>query len=126
MFKEFKYFWPFSFTYPSVKGIDNFWKVRVIIGRFNESCRQIASEEKMADESMSAILFFTTPKLYLPHYSYIFRNPETLWTEMKNVDFSRLGTMLHLDTQKEKEAMKTSSFQKFTGGTTACMKRLMI
>ena len=50
----------------------------------------------MAYESMSAILFRTTPEGYLPHYSYIFRKPEPLVTEMNNVDCFRLGTMLHL------------------------------
>ena len=34
--------------------------------------------------------------------------------------------MLHLDIQKGKEAMKTSKFQKYIGGTTECMKRLAI
>ena len=34
--------------------------------------------------------------------------------------------MLHLDIQKDKEAMKTSGFQKYIGGTAACMKRLPI
>ena len=34
--------------------------------------------------------------------------------------------MLHLEIQKEKEAMKTSNFQKYLVGTTAYMKRLSI
>ena len=37
-----------------------------------------------------------------------------------------LGTMLHLEIQKGEETMKTSNFQRFLGGTTACMKRLSI
>ena len=37
---------------------------------------------------------------------------------MKNVACSRLGTMLHLEIQKGKEAIKTSNFQKDLGGTT--------
>ena len=45
---------------------------------------------------------------------------------MENVACSRLGTMLHLDIKKGKEATKTSNFQKDTGGTTARMKRLAI
>ena len=45
---------------------------------------------------------------------------------MKNMYFSRLGTMLHLYIQKEKKAMKTSILQKYIRGTTACMKRLMM
>ena len=55
---------------------------------------------------MSAIQFRTTPIGDLLHYSHIFRKPEPLGTEMKNVACSRLGTMLHLDIQKGKEAMK--------------------
>ena len=75
---------------------------------------------------MSAIQFRTTPKGYLPHYSYIFREIDPLETEMKNVNLSRLGNMLHLDIQKGKEAMKTSEFEKYIGGNSYCMKRLAI
>ena len=75
---------------------------------------------------MSAILLCTNPKGDLPHYSYIFRKPEPLGTDMKNVACSRLGAMLHLDIQKGKEATKTSKFQIFLGGTTACIKRIAI
>ena len=75
---------------------------------------------------MSSMRFRTTPKGDLPHYSFIFRKPEPLGTEMKNVACSRLGTMLHLDIQKGKEAMKKSEFQKVLGVTSACMKRLAI
>ena len=37
-----------------------------------------------------------------------------------------VGTMLYLEIQNWKEAMKTPNFQKDIGGTTACMKRLGI
>ena len=108
-FKEFSTFWPCSFVDPLVKVTDNFWKIYRLIDRFNESCRQISSGiGKTADESMSAIQFRNISKGYLPHYSYIFGKPEPLGTEMKNVACSRLGMMLHMDIQKEKEAMKTS------------------
>ena len=73
---------------------------------------------------MSAIQFRTTPKVYLPHYSYIFRKSDSLGTDVKNVACSRLGTMLHLEIQKGEEAMKTSVFKKYLGGTDVCMKRL--
>ena len=43
---------------------------------------------------------------------------------MKNVACSRLGTMLHQETKKRKEATKVSNFQKYLEGTAACMKRL--
>ena len=80
----------------------------------------------MADDLMSAIIIYTTPKGDFPHYSYIFRNMEPLGTEMKNVVCSRLGTKLHLYIQKVKEAMKKSKFHKYLGGTIACIKRLSI
>ena len=68
MFKEFKDFFSGSFTSPSVKVIDNLWKFQGVINRFNESRRQIASGVvEMSYESMSAIRFFTTPKVDLPH-----------------------------------------------------------
>ena len=45
---------------------------------------------------------------------------------MKNVEYSRLCTMLHLYIQKGNEAIKTSKFQHFLRDNTACMKRLAI
>ena len=51
---------------------------------------------------------------------------DKLGTEMNNVAYFSLGTMLHLNIQKEKEAMKTSHFQKQIVGTAACMKILMM
>ena len=60
------------------------------------------------------------------HCSIIFRKPETLRAEMKNVACLRLGKMLHPEIQKGKEAMKTSIFQKDLGGTTVYMKRLVV
>ena len=62
---------------------------------------------------MSAIRFFTTPKGYLPHYSYIFRNPEPLGIEMKNMDCYMLRIMLYPDTLKGNGAMKKSDLQKY-------------
>ena len=101
--KEFRAFLPCYFVDPLVKGTDNFWKICGLIDGFNESRRKIASGVgKTADESMSAIQFCTTTKVYLPHYYYIFRNPYPLGTETKNVACSRLRTMLHLDIQKGK------------------------
>ena len=126
-FKEFRKFWPCSFVDLLVKGSDNFWKICGLIDGFNESGRQIDSGVgKTADESMCAIIFRTIPKGYLPHYYIIFRKPEPLCTEMNNVACSRLGTMLHLDTKKGKEATKMSKFQKYLGGNAACIKRLDI
>ena len=49
---------------------------------------------------MSAICFCTTPKVDLPHYSYILINPKKLGTELNGVACSRLGNMLYLDILK--------------------------
>ena len=126
-FNKFRTFFPCSFIDSSVKVTDNFWKIHVMVGGFNESRRQISSgAEKTSDESMSTIQFCTTPKVDLPHYSFIFGKPGPLGTDMKNVVCSRLGAMLHPEIQKGEEAMKTSKFQKDIGGTTAFMKRLSI
>ena len=75
---------------------------------------------------MIYIQFCTTSKGDLPQYFYIFRKPETLGTDIKNIACSRLGIMLHLDIQKGKEDMKISEFQKYLGGTAACTKRLIM
>ena len=75
---------------------------------------------------MSAVGFCTTSNGYLPHYSYIFRKPDTLGTYINNVACSMLRTMIHLDVQKGKEAMKSSNFQQHIVETATCMKRLMM
>ena len=62
----------------------------------------------MAYELTRAIQCCTIPKGYSPHYCYIFRNPDPLKTEMKDVACSRFVTMLHPYIQKGKEATKTS------------------
>ena len=102
-FNEFRTFWPCSFVDPLVKVANNFWKVRGLIGEFKELLRQIASGvEKTAGDSMSAKRFRTTPKVDLPHHSYIFRKTGLLGTEINNVTCSRYGTMSHLEIQKGK------------------------
>ena len=42
------------------------------------------------------------------------------------MDCSRLGTMLHPEIQRGKEATKASKFQQNIRGTAACMKILMM
>ena len=64
--------------------------------------------EKIANESISAILFRTTPKVDLPHYLFIFSYIYPLGIELNNEEFSRLVTMLYLEIQNGKEAMKSS------------------
>ena len=78
----------------------------------------------MAYYSMSTIQFCTNPRGDLPHYSYVFRKPEPLGTDIKNVACSRLGTMLYLDIQKGEGTTKMAEYQQRIGGTSACMKRL--
>ena len=65
---------------------DEWWRERLFIYGFNETCSNIASSYlKVGDGSMSVILFFTTSKGNLPQLSYTFRNPEPLWNEFKAV-----------------------------------------
>ena len=59
------------------------------------------------------------------HYSFIFRNTDPLGAELNNVAHYRLGTMLYLDIQKEKDAMKKLGFQKDIVWTAICMNRIM-
>ena len=65
---------------------------------------------------MSSIRFCTTPKSYLPHYFYIFRKPDPLGTDIKNVDFSSSGTMLYLETQKREKVVKVKKFNSVSEG----------
>ena len=46
--------------------------------------------------------------------------------EIKKLACSRLGPMLHLDTQNGKESMKMSDLQKYLIGTSACTRILTI
>ena len=46
--------------------------------------------------------------------------------DINNVSCYRLRTILHLEIQKGKEAMKASNFQHNIGGTVEFMKRLMM
>ena len=74
---------------------------------------------------MSSIHFQTTPKSDLPHYSFIFGKPDPLGSELNNAACYRLGTILYLEIQKEKEVMKVSDYQQDIGGTDACMEIIM-
>ena len=51
---------------------------------------------------------------------------DPLGTEMKNMACSMLGKILHLETKKGKESMKTLEFQKYLGGTSTRMEILSI
>ena len=54
----------------------------------------------------------------------MFRKLEPLGTDTKNMDCSRLVTMLHLEIKKGEDDMKTSDVQKYLKETAFCMKRL--
>ena len=59
---------------------------------FNKSRKKIDSGvEDTADESISDIRFWTTLKDDLLYYSFIFRNPDQLGTELNNTTCSMLG-----------------------------------
>ena len=101
-------FWTFSFSYLTVKGIYNSWKFGGLIDGFNNSRRKISSRVKEQQMIQYVPYTFVPPlKNILKHNSYIFRNPESLGTDINNVACSRLGNMLYVDTQKGKEAMNT-------------------
>ena len=59
---------------------------------------------------------FVSPLKVLFHYNPIFRKPDPLGKEIKNVACSRLDTILYLEIQKVEEAMKTEKFQQHIGG----------
>ena len=69
---------------------------------------------------------FIPPLKEIYRTTIFFGKPEPLGTEMRNEACLRLGTMLHLEIQNWEEAMKTSKFEKELGGTTACMKIIVI
>ena len=57
------------------------WRAKHLFDGFNTASKNIAASFlKVGDESMSAIWFWTTAKVNLPHLSYIFRKPEPLGT----------------------------------------------
>ena len=56
-----------------------------------------SGSEKRSYKSMRAICFCTTRKFDHIHYSFIFRKPYTLGTELENVACSMLGTMFYLE-----------------------------
>ena len=64
----FQAIFPLSFTSSSEKLTGTFCRLQVVMNGINKSLRNIASGvENKADELMSSIYFFTTPKFYLPH-----------------------------------------------------------
>ena len=106
--------------------IDEWWRGKLLFDGFNTACKNVAASFlKVGDESMSAIQFWTTAKVNLPHLSYIFRKPEPLSTEFKKVACSITGALLFIEVQRGEECMKDSRYQQELGATAACMKRVM-
>ena len=69
---------------------------------------------------MSAIQFCSTPEGDLLHYFFIFRNTKLLSTEIRNVACFRLGAILRLQIQKEKEVWGYQNFKKISDVLLAC------
>ena len=100
--------------------------MRGLIEGFKKSFRKISTGvENKVDESMSAIRFWTTPKSNLTHYLFIFKNTGPLGKKLNNAVCYRLVTMLYLEIQNWKEAMKASYFRHHIVGTAACTRRSM-
>ena len=105
---------------------DEWWRAKHLFGGFNTACKNIAvSFLKVGDESVIEIRFRTTAKGNLPHLSYIFRKPEPLGTEFKNVACYVTGALLFIEVKRGKEGMKDICYQQELGATAACTKRMM-
>ena len=61
----------------------------------------------MANELMSSIRFWTTPKGDMPQYSFILSNQDPLVAVLNNYACPRLGNMLYLDIQEVEKLMNT-------------------
>ena len=79
----------------------------MLINGINEACKNTpAIYLKVGDDSMSAIIFWTTEKGNLPHLSYIFRKLEPLGTELKIVAYYVTGALILIEVHIGKEGMK--------------------
>ena len=79
-----------------------------IIDGFNKSRRKIASEvENIVDKFTIYILFHTTPKSDMTHYSFIFMNMYPFGKELNITACYRLGTILYLYIKKGNYEMMT-------------------
>ena len=100
--------------------------MRGVIGRFNKLRRKISSGVlKTADKLVSSIRFWNTHKGDLPHYLFMFWKLDTLGKELINTVCSRLLTMLNLDIQKWKDAMKALADQQDIGGMDVSMESIL-
>ena len=77
--KELRNHWPKVFELEEEKATYKWWRAKLSINCFNETCNNIsASSLKFGDESMSAIRFWTTTKGNLTHLFYILIDPDPL------------------------------------------------
>ena len=98
--KEFREYWPQGFKSEEYKDTNEQWIGKLLIGVFNEACKNIASSYlKVGGDSMSSIHFWTTSKGNLPHLSYILRKLDPLGIEFKTVTCSVTGALLFVEIQ---------------------------
>jgi hypothetical protein len=83
-----------------------------------------ASSTKVMDESISAFKPHTTATGYLPHLSFILRQPESLGSEFKVTGDSKkkgTGCFVHLEeVQEGKDDMRAKEHVLSVGVTAAC------
>ena len=98
----------------------------MLIGGFNESCKNIATSYlKVGGGYMSVIPFWTTGKCNLPHLSYIVCTPESLGTEFKTVIYSFNVYLLLVDIHIRKEGTNNRNYHLQLVTTATCTKRTM-
>ena len=72
---------------------------------------------------MSDIRFHIAPKCDLLEYYHIFSKQQPLGTDIKNVTCYSLETVLYLDIQKERKAMKKVEFKQHIKLTEVCIQK---
>ena len=89
------------FKHEQYKEEDEWWRARLLIDGFTESCSNIAASYlKVGYDSMSSIRFCTTSKGDLIHLSYILCKPELLGTLFNTVSCSVTGALIFLEIQR--------------------------
>ena len=93
--KELRNYWPKIFEPKEDKDKYEWWREKLLIDGFNESCKNTtASYLKVEDEFMIEIRFRTIENGNLPHLSYIFCNPDPLGSEFNTLTCSVTGALL--------------------------------
>lgn len=106
---------------------DPWWRFAGFVDKFNANRKLnfLSSLLLTGDETMSAQRPRKTKTGGLPHLSYIFRKPEPLGTEFKNVACAATGVMTYLEIQRGKTPMRNAKYSKEYGGTGGCTVRMM-